>query len=389
MNIGFITPEYPHPKVSHSAGLGTSVFNLAKALVALGNNIYVFVYAQKVDDHFIEDGINIFLIGSKSYHFGKWFWYRKHIQKYVQNRINTYNITILEVPDWTGISAFMKFSVPVVMRFHGSDAYFCHIEQRKQKMKNKLFEQMAINNAQGFIAPTSFAGTLSKSIFKISNHKPIETIHHGLQLERFTNKDPLSFNKNTILYIGTIIRKKGVLQLPDIFSHVKLQYPDAKLILIGRDAPDISTESRSTWELLEKKFDTNIIQDVHYLGERPYSEVKKAIKKARVCIFPSFAETLGMVTIEAMALKKPVVNSSIGWAQELIDDGVNGFLEHPSDSKAYAERIVLLLRDNELCLRIGENARIKVEDSFDINKQALKNIEFYKNILNCDYEKIY
>jgi glycosyltransferase involved in cell wall biosynthesis len=42
------------------------------------------------------------------------------------------------------------------------------------------------------------------------------------------------------------------------------------------------------------------------------------MKQAQVCIFPSFAETLGMVTIESMALQKPVVNTSIGWAPELI-----------------------------------------------------------------------
>jgi glycosyltransferase involved in cell wall biosynthesis len=53
------------------------------------------------------------------------------------------------------------------------------------------------------------------------------------------------------------------------------------------------------------------------------------MKQAQVCIFPSFAETLGMVTIESMALQKPVVNTSIGWAPELIIDG-SGFL-HPQN----------------------------------------------------------
>ncbi|GAL82670.1 glycosyltransferase [Algibacter lectus] len=121
--------------------------------------------------------------------------------------------------------------------------------------------------------------------------------------------------------------------------------------------------------------------NVSYLGKIPYTEVQDHIKKAHVCTFPSFAETLGMVTIESMALQKPVVNTSIGWAQELIDDGVNGFLVHPSNIELFSQRILQLFNDNALCLRIGSAAREKVETTFDINTIAETNIAYYKTIL--------
>jgi glycosyltransferase involved in cell wall biosynthesis len=128
-------------------------------------------------------------------------------------------------------------------------------------------------------------------------------------------------------------------------------------------------------------FSQKALPQVKYLGRVPYNETIQHIKNAHVCAFPSFAETLGMVTIESMALNKPVVNTSIGWAQELIDDGVNGFLVHPSDIDIYAEKITTLLNDKELCLKIGKSARLKIKSNFNIEKIADINIEYYKSII--------
>ena len=118
-----------------------------------------------------------------------------------------------------------------------------------------------------------------------------------------------------------------------------------------------------------------------YLGKIPYTEVQIHIKNAHVCTFPSFAETLGMVTIESMALQKPVVNTSIGWAQELINDGVNGFLVHPTETDFYVKRILKLFNNPLLCESMGKAARQQVEVNFDIVKNADINIEYYKNTI--------
>ena len=380
MHIAFLTPEYPHEKMTHSGGLGTSIKNLAETLAQHNIDITVLVYGQKKSEIFTENNIHFHLIQDKSYVFAKWFFHRKYIQKYCNRIIKELNIDILEAPDWTGITAFMKFKIPLVIRFHGSDTYFCHLEKRKQKFKNYWFEKLAISNAQAFIAPTAYAGNVSRELFGI-NHKVIQTIHYGLELSRFENSDPALFEKGLLLYIGTVIRKKGVFELPEIFKKVRLQFPEAKLILIGGDSSDVQTGSHSTWQLLQKEFDTNDLEKVTYLGKIPYQDVQNYIKQANVCIFPSFAETLGMVTIESMALQKSVVNTNIGWAQELIADGENGFLVHPQDHSLYADRILELLADTNLCLTMGANARKRVEAVFDIEKIVQQNILFYQSII--------
>ncbi|MDI6049170.1 glycosyltransferase family 4 protein [Flavobacterium sp. XS2P24] len=379
MHIAFLTPEYPHERVAHAAGIGTSIRNLVVALAQKKVKVSVFVYGQQEDEIFVEDGITIHLIKNRTYRFMGWYWHRKYLQKYLNTQIVTEKIDAVEAPDWTGITAFMRLKAPLVIRFHGSDTYFCHIEKRHQKLKNYWFEKLATQKAKAFIAPTAYAGNISKELFSIQN-KRVQTIHYGLALERFENLNPGIFERGLILYIGTIIRKKGVFELPEIFNKVRVKFPEAKLVLIGGDSSDVQTGSHSTWELLQKKFDTNDFEKVTYLGKIPYQEVQKYIKQAQVCVFPSFAETLGMVTIESMALQKPVVNTNIGWAQELMVDGVSGFLVHPQDHLLYANRIMELLADANLCLTIGRNSRKRVEAIFDIEKIVQQNILFYQSI---------
>jgi glycosyltransferase involved in cell wall biosynthesis len=381
MHIGYITSEYPHPKVVHSAGIGTSLKNLAISLVTKGIQVSIFVYNQENNLIFEDKGAKIHLIEKKRHTLFTWYFYRKNIQNYVNKFIEKEQISILEAPDWTGITAFMKFKIPLIIRFHGSDAYFCMLDGRKQKFKNKWFEEMALKRATAYLAPTSFAGEETAKIFNLDKKK-IRTIHYGLNICDFDNKTPSKFNESTILYIGTIIRKKGVFELAQIFNKVIESNPEAKLILIGSDSPDLKTGSPSTYKLVEREFKLNAKKQVNYLGEVPYSKVKEHIKNAHVCAFPSFAETLGMVTIESMALQKPVINSSIGWAQELIDDGVNGYLVHPNNIEQYAENITKLLSDKELCLKIGSAAKKRVEEKFNIKNQVEMILEYYnKQIL--------
>ena len=167
-----------------------------------------------------------------------------------------------------------------------------------------------------------------------------------------------------------------------IFNKVVERNKEAQLILIGNDAPDLKTGSSSTYKLVESLFSEQAHKQVNYLGKVNYSEIKNYIKNAHVCVFPSFAETFGMVTIESMALNKPVVNTNIGWAQELIDDEVNGYLVHPSNIELYSEKIIELLNDINLSIEIGKAAREKVEKIFDLEKNSEINIDYYKRFIS-------
>lgn len=379
MHIAFLTPEYPHPRVLHAAGIGTSIKNLVEALVTKGIQVSVFVYGQSEGAIFEEAGVTVHLLKNRKYKMLGWYWHRKCIQKYLNTHIVSEKIDLVEAPDWTGITAFMKLKAPLVIRFHGSDAYFCHLEKRKQKRKNYWFEKVAMMRATAFVAPTAFAADVTKELFGLTR-KNIKVIYNGINLHEFKNDFPLIYENGLILYVGTIIRKKGVLELPAIFNKVREVIPEVRLVLIGSDAADIQTQSSSTWELLKKEFEEEDLEQVSYLGKMPYDKVQEYIRKANVCIFPSFAETFGMVTIESMALNKAVVSNGFGWSQELITDGESGFLVPPTNHAEFAKHIITLLDNQNLCEKIGHAARQRVESIFDIQQIAQQNVDFYESI---------
>lgn len=380
MHIGLITKEYPGLTV-FCGGLGTSMKYLAETLVKNNIRVSVFLFNHQDEGESSENGINFYFIKKKEFSYCTWYFNRKYFQGKTQLIINSAGIDLIEAPDWSGITAFMKFTVPLIIRLHGSDTFFCHLEKRKQKLKHFIYEKIAVKQADGIISPTLFAAQISSQLFNLKTKK-IKIIHYGLPLNEFENDKPFKFEQGLILYYGSILRKKGVFELPHIFREVLMKIPDARLLLIGKDCRDQFSGSLSTWEVLQSQIDDSIKNKITYISSVPYDEVRSYIQKANVCVFPSFAETLGMVTIECMAMKKAVVTSDFGWAKEIIDDGVDGFLANPKNHKEFAGKIIGLLQNADLTNNIGLNAVNKICQRFDIQQKTNENIKYYNQVIS-------
>ncbi|WP_372744866.1 glycosyltransferase family 4 protein [Lutibacter sp.] len=380
MNIAFLTPEYPHKLTGKSGGIGTSIKNLANGLIAEGCEVLIIVFRQTKDAVFYDEGIEIHQIKNVKLKGLSWWLTRKKIEQKINDLHKNNKIDIVEAPDWTGITSYIQpKKCPVVIRLHGSDTYFCHIDGRKVKWQNKFHEKRALKKATGFISVSRFTADVTNAIFNLK--KDFTIIPNGIDVNLFNANKQLSLHKDTILYYGTLIRKKGLLELPFIFNELMQLNPKSTLVLVGKDAKDIVTGSKSTWELMKPLFHTDVLKQVNYLGEVPYNEIKKYIEMANVCVFPTFAEALPVSWIEAMALQKAIVASNIGWATEVIDDGENGFIVHPTNHKEFALKINILLNDESLCKEFGKQARLKVEQQFSQKVVATQSIEFYKRYI--------
>lgn len=378
MHIGFLTPEYPHPNLSPSGGLGTSIKNLAVKLAASGVKVTVFVVFQNQDETFEDHYVKISSIKLKKHRFFGWYKERKRIQHVIQKEINKKSIDIIEAPDWTGISAFMKFSVPLVIRLNGSDGYFCKLDNRKQKFKNFIFEKTALKNADEIVSVSTFTGTITKKIFGLKNS--IQTIHNSIDVDQFLPNNS-EINDGQILYFGTIIRKKGVLELAKAFNLVIEKNSNANLLLVGKDAIDIFTKT-STVQLFYNLLSLKAKASVTHLQEVPYDEIKSYIQKANVVVLPSFAEAFPMTWLETLAMEKPLVSSNIGWANELMVNNTTGFIVNPKDYELFALKIIELLENPNLCESFGKAGRLRVIDNFSAQKITNQNIEFYKSVIN-------
>lgn len=337
MKIAFLTSEFPHPKMGSSGGIGTSIFNLSKGLTALGHEVSVLVYGQKEDEFFTEDSIDYYRISNvKLPGFSRLFTQKK-IQKLINTLVREHKVALLEAPDWTGITSNIKLRCPIVIRLNGSDTYFCHLDNRPVKFLNKFHEKKALQNADALVSVSKYTAELTKELFALKSNFTI--IPNSIDIEKFAI-DTVEIKENTILYFGTLIRKKGLLELPLIFNEVYKKNNKAKLVLIGRDASDITSGNASTWQMMQALFDPEALKNVDYLGSVSYDKIKEFISAATVCVFPTFAEALPVSWIEAMAMQKAVVASDIGWATEVIEDSVDGFLVAPTNHLLFADRIL-------------------------------------------------
>ncbi|WP_369765601.1 glycosyltransferase family 4 protein [Flavobacterium sp. WC2429] len=378
MKIAFLTPEYPHPKTGSSGGIGTSIKNLAAGLLAEGCFVRVLVYGQKEEGVFDDNGIFIQQIRNVKFKGLSWYLTRKKLQKIIDVLYVSKEIDLVEAPDWTGITSFIKTKCPIVIRLHGSDTYFCHLDQRPVKWNNRFHEKRALQKADALLSVSQFTADKTNEVFGLE--KKFTIVANGIDSYSFTNSIT-NINNKTILYFGSLIRKKGLLELPFIFNKVIDKYPKAKLVLVGRDVPDIISGNSSTWQMMQGLFTKQALINVDYLGIVDYQDIKKQINAATVCVFPTFAEALPVSWIEAMAMQKPIVASNIGWASEVIDDEINGFLMHPTDHVEYANKILELLENATLQKEFGVEARKKVIKKFSIEKVAQQSLVFYQQLV--------
>ncbi|QCE40102.1 glycosyltransferase family 4 protein [Psychroserpens sp. NJDZ02] len=382
MKIAFLTPEYPHERIGHSGGIGTSIKHLAVALQKQGHEVSLLIYGQEEDVTFSDNGIAFYKIKNPKLKGLSWFLTRKKIQKLINRLHKAQKIDIVEAPDWTGIASFININCPLIIRENGSDTYFCHLDHRPVKAINRFHEKQALKSVDGIISVSQFTGELTNKLFNLN--KPFTVIPNAVNIEDFEPTDSLSEEKNqTILYFGTLIRKKGLLELPYIFNKVNEKYPHAVLILVGKDSPDIKTQTQSTWQLMQPLFTEAAIKRVNYVGAVPYSEMRAHIEKATLCVFPTFAEALPVSWLEAMALKKPIVASNVGWAKEIVDDGEDGFLVHPEAHGTYANKINELLDNETLRKEFSIAARKKIISKFSSEIVAKQSVKFYKKTIDA------
>tara|TARA_R110002073_G_scaffold128999_1_gene274985 strand:+ start:36480 stop:37625 length:1146 start_codon:yes stop_codon:yes gene_type:complete len=377
MHIGFITPEYPHQNIQRNAGIGTSIKNLASGLVRSGIQVTVFVYSQDKNEELLDSGIHIYKIRKKKYPLLTWYFYRKSVNSTINHIVKEKNIELLEIPDWTGISAFMKFSCKTLIKIHGSDTYFCHLENRKQKYKNYFFERKAFKNSDQIVAVSKFSAKTSKKIF--NSHKEIEILPNLVDTERFRNIAVNSVSKE-LLYFGSVIRKKGVLELAEIFNGLVELRDDITLKIIGKNVIDV-IEKTSTLSLFKNKLSPKAKKKFIYVDKVAYQEIVKHINNATAIILPSFAEALPMSWLEAMSCSKVLFASDIGWSKEIIEHTINGYALNPKSHASFANLIHEVIDNEELMSQIGSKARETIIKKFSEEVVINKHVEFYSKVI--------
>jgi glycosyltransferase involved in cell wall biosynthesis len=144
---------------------------------------------------------------------------------------------------------------------------------------------------------------------------------------------------------------------------------DVTFIAIGNN-----TESMESMSLIDKRYQ----ESIKLIGKR--SNIESYIMVMDICVLATFTEGISNSILEYMALGKPVIATSGGGTNEIVDHRKTGFLVKKSDKEELAEKINLLLDNFDLRTEMGRNGQERVHQMFSIDSMVSKYMSCYENL---------
>ncbi len=202
-------------------------------------------------------------------------------------------------------------------------------------------------------------------------------IPNGVDIHRFNpHNPPMEWVKNLpgkkVLFVGRLEPRKGLkfllLAIPEIVKYI----PDARFIVVG-DGP-------------LRKFYEQFIRDehrdrVHFAGKVPYDDLPRYYTSADVFVSPATGnESFGIVLLEAMASRIPVVASDIEGYKQVIRDGVNGLLFHREDHLDLADKVVRVLSNPPLAKKLAETGYRNAVEKYSWEVVSRQVEEYYDEL---------
>lgn len=204
-------------------------------------------------------------------------------------------------------------------------------------------------------------------------------IPNGIDIQRFNpHNQKISFltddNSKKILFVGRIEPRKGLKYLILALNEVIKFIPDVKLVVVG-DSP---------FKALYKHYISKNIEDkIIFVGKVSYDELPKYYVSCDVFVSPATEkESFGIVLLEAMASKIPVIASDIEGYKQVIKDEINGFLFENKNYKDLANKIIMVLKNRTLVNRVVERAYIEVLEKYSWEVVSREIESYYYELLS-------
>jgi glycosyltransferase involved in cell wall biosynthesis len=234
---------------------------------------------------------------------------------------------------------------------------------------HKPNERYVVSKVQNIIVVSLHA----KNLISEMTQSKIHVIPNGIDFEDIQNILP---DKSTefpyILYVGNLVKVKGVDLLVKAIPNIKKAIPNIRVFIGG-----LGPQEKELKKLVKK---LNIEENVKFLGFISGNEKYSYYKSTDLCVVPSFYETFGIVCLEAMACGKPVVASNVGGIPYVVEDGKTGLLFECGNANDLAEKVIILLKNKEMREKMGKEGREKAKE-FSWDKIAEKTVKVYKEML--------
>ncbi len=252
------------------------------------------------------------------------------------------------------LAAILK-GKPVILTIHGTTMETGDASWLEKIILTKIKYDAQISAAANFL--------------KFDNiNKDIKVINPGVDVNFYKPHVSMKQN-NRILFVGRLQKVKGTEVLLQCMK--ALEEKTCKLIIVG----DGVERTRMENFVKEEK-----ISNVEFKGELAPEAVRRQYQKAAVFILPSVSEGFPLTVLEAMACGAPVCAFNVGDVSKIVENGVNGFIVKPNETKTFVEKIKLILQKKDLAAEIAKNNAAKVKN-YSWEKTADKIYKTYGNVI--------
>lgn len=394
LSVMMLSWEFP-PRII--GGISPHVHYLSKSLAKSGVKVYVVTCDfPGAPQHEVVDGVEVFRIDSyknPSPDFATWAYLMNvNMQKEAAGLINGLggNVDVIHAHDWLVATAAIGlkhvFRKPLFATIHSTETgrrngihfdYERMIHETEAWLTYEAWKVICCSDYMISHVQWAF-GLPSDKLVMVPNGVNYETYskYRTEDLSQFRSKFALPEEK-IVLFVGRLVYEKGVHVLVNAAPKV-LDKVNAKFIIVGNGyMKDQLSGLAKGMGLTHKVMFTGFIED---------ETLRRLQTCADVSVVPSLFEPFGIVAVEAMAAKSPVVVSDTGGLSEIVEHDVNGVKVYVSNPDSLAWGITKVLTDNSYANWLRTNAYKKIQEKYDWNKIAEQTKTIYNNVLS-EYSK--
>jgi|GEM_PF-1749261 len=204
---------------------------------------------------------------------------------------------------------------------------------------------------------------------------------NGVNPEDFNNIHPAECMTSEhasairVTYVGSIEQRKGLKTLVRAAALRKTDSP-VRFVIVGDASEKNSTYREEVDRLI---LENNLDKQFQFLG--PRDDIPRILSGSDILCHPAYIEEFGLVILEAMASKVPVIASRIGEIKDMVEDGVTGILVEPGNAKELSIAVSRLCNDAALRHEMGEKGFLRLMHKYSMNIHAGNVVKVYESLL--------
>lgn len=260
-------------------------------------------------------------------------------------------------------------SIRLVTSIHGADLF----PKGAPRDKYEFGLKSLIKNSDHIVAPSrSLLNDFLKIYPTLKNRSSF--IHNGIDIDEFKLTRKKVSNREYILCIAQHNHKKAIDILLDAFEKIQDNHEELVLYLVGDGPLRKQLEEKATSKKLR----------VEFLGEKNRKNIVDLLHGCKIFVLPSRAEPFGIVIVEAMACRKPVIASCVGGIPEIITHRINGMLVQPDNAKQLAEALTEILSQPNLAEKLAISGFQTVQSQFTYQRTGMSYLELFQTLMSLE-----